>query len=218
MRSQKAVLPGLIQGPLQTGNGQGILGPDIDKAPFSAYGYRGNQHALYKSVGVPLQDTSVHKGPGISFITVAEHILLLSIRPGGKVPLHPCGKAGSSPAPETGLFQFADNGLRVPAFFQYSCQCSVAALPDGIFNIKGVYAAAVSKNDLLFYTVNPPVHKKGVNDPSVPEVLSRDQGKIRRRDSSVVNIIGLNIEYGAVGTGPHASCLINRDIKALLLQ
>ena len=52
----------------------GILGSDIDKSLVGSQGVGPDDHALQNGMGVSFHDGSIHKGPRVSFVPVADHI------------------------------------------------------------------------------------------------------------------------------------------------
>ena len=87
--TQKAVFTGLLNGDLQTVDGDGVLGTDIDIALVRADGIAGNGHGLQHHMGVALQHGAVHKRAGVALIGVAADILHIALALPGKEPLLP---------------------------------------------------------------------------------------------------------------------------------
>ncbi len=84
-------------GPLDSRDGLGILGPDIEDTGLGADDAGRRQHATQDGMGTLLQEPFVGKGPGIALIRVAHHKL-----PGpgglpGRLELEVQGKAGAAP-------------------------------------------------------------------------------------------------------------------------
>ena len=73
--AQQAVFTGLLDGDLQTLDGDGVLGTDIDIALVRADGIAGNGHGLQHRMGVALQHGAVHERAGVALVGVAADIL-----------------------------------------------------------------------------------------------------------------------------------------------
>ena len=77
--AQQSVFPGLLDGDLETVNGDGVLGPDVDVALVGADGVAGDGHSLQHHVGVAFQNGTVHERAGVALVGVAADILLVGL-------------------------------------------------------------------------------------------------------------------------------------------
>src|SRR5450759_1987364 len=65
---------------------------------IGAYAMGADQHALDHGVSVALQEPAVHERPGIAFVGVADHVLLVAVLCGRELPLAPRREAGAAAA------------------------------------------------------------------------------------------------------------------------
>ena len=76
--AQEAVVSGLLDGDLQTLDGDGVLSADVDVAFAGADGIAGNGHGLDDGVRIAFQDGTVHERAGVALVSVAGHVLLVA--------------------------------------------------------------------------------------------------------------------------------------------
>ena len=96
--AQETVLAGLLDGILQTLDGQRVLGPQVDVALLRADGIGADGHALDEAVRVALQDRAVHEGAGVALVGVADDVLDVALGLAGELPLETGGEAGAAAA------------------------------------------------------------------------------------------------------------------------
>jgi len=89
------VLACLVYGDLQTPDGHGVFGPDVDDAAGSIRLRSRLWPCLEQGVRVALNGTAVHEGPWVALVCIADHDFLRVLLPGRELPLSPVGK----PAP-----------------------------------------------------------------------------------------------------------------------
>ena len=58
--AQKSIFPGLLDGDLETMDGQRIFSADIDESVFSSYAVSADGHCLKDAVRVSLENGTVH--------------------------------------------------------------------------------------------------------------------------------------------------------------
>ena len=97
-RPQKPPLMGLLQGPPQALDRQGVFGPHIDEAAFGANGKGGDRQTFQQPMGIALEHAAVHEGARIALIGVAHHIAGSRRLQGNRVPLEAGGVAGTTAA------------------------------------------------------------------------------------------------------------------------
>src|SRR5690554_875762 len=77
-------------------NSKRILSSDIYITLISAYSICSDQHSFQYTVRVTLQDTSIHKSTGISFIRVTDDIFFITLFLTGKFPFQSGREAGTT--------------------------------------------------------------------------------------------------------------------------
>src|SRR5659263_312858 len=87
--AQQPPLLGLVQSDAEILDGAGVLRAAVDVPLVGAHCVGADQHALDHGVSVALQEPAVHERPGVAFVGVADHVLLIAVlcgRGGGGVP------------------------------------------------------------------------------------------------------------------------------------
>ena len=103
----------LLNGHVQTFDGQGIFRPAVNYALIRANGVGGDHHAFHYRMGVALQYAAVHEGTGVAFVGVANDIFLIACGIAHKLPFHAGGETAAAPAAQTGFLNFVDNRLGI---------------------------------------------------------------------------------------------------------
>ena len=98
--AQQAVFLGLGNGGLEVLDGQRVLGPDVDVGLGGADGEAAGDHALQQAMRIGFADGAVHEGAGIALVGIADHVLLITGRVEGHLPLLARGEAAAAPAPQ----------------------------------------------------------------------------------------------------------------------
>ena len=80
---------------------QRVFGPHINIAVRRANRVTRNGHALEHAMRIALQDATVHKGPGVALITVADDMLAVAVNLGNHAPFQTCGIAGAAAPSQT---------------------------------------------------------------------------------------------------------------------
>src|SRR5450756_841241 len=83
---------------LQVKEGAGVLRAAVDVPVVGAHCVGADQHALDHGVSVALQEPAVHERPGVAFVGVADHVLLVAVLCGRELPLAPRREAGAAAA------------------------------------------------------------------------------------------------------------------------
>ncbi len=107
--SQQAILFRLGNSHREPFNGQRIFGPAVNVAFPGPDGISANGHAFDQAVRVAFQQGTVHKGPRVPFIGIADDILEISRGSGGKFPFGAGGKTGASASSQSGTFDLLDH-------------------------------------------------------------------------------------------------------------
>jgi len=93
-------------------DGQGVLVADVDVSLMGPYGVGPDDHPFEHAVGVSLEEASVHVGPGVSLVGVADHVLGLPVGMPAALPFAACGEAPSAAAPQPRSLHLLDDLLR----------------------------------------------------------------------------------------------------------
>ena len=92
----------LLDGNLQTVNGNGIFGTDINVTFIGTDGIAGNGHSLQDCVRVAFQNRTVHESSRVAFVGVTYNVLLVGCILSGEAPLKTCGESSASSSAKTG--------------------------------------------------------------------------------------------------------------------
>ena len=142
---QEPVFLGLGNGDVQAVDRQRIFRPAIDVALMGADRLGGDDHPFQNRVGVRFQDAAVHEGARIPFVGVAENILHVSRRSGGKFPFHARGEPRAAAAAQT-RDQDLLNDLIRRHFGQGLDHAGIAVPGDILIDFLGVNESAVAEN------------------------------------------------------------------------
>jgi len=110
---QETVLLSLGHGSLQTLDGKGILCPAINVPFVGSHGEGAKGHPLDDAVGIALQERTVHERTGVSLVSVADDVFLVSLRRSAEAPLEARGESAAPAAPEAGRLYLVDDLLRL---------------------------------------------------------------------------------------------------------
>ena len=223
--TQQTHFLGLGNGGLETADGQRILGTDVDVSVLSAGGAACDHHALEDAVGVTLHDGAVHKGAGVTLVTVADHVLHGSLLLPCAVPLAACGETAAAAATEAGVGdELAD--VLIGHLKESLFKGGVAVLGDVLFDIFGIGSAAVGKHhtvllliegDILLTGIGNAVQRihKAVNELAAQDGLFHDLVAVLGLNVDVHPAHGLNVDQGTHFT--EAVAAAHLDMEALLL-
>ena len=229
--AQQAVLTGLFDGDLQTVDGDGVLGPDIDVALSAAHGVGGDGHGLQHGEGVALQHGAVHEGAGVTLVGVTGHILDTIGADGvpGELPLQAGGEAGATPAPKAGILDGVDDLLGVHLVFQDVAQGHIAVGADVLVNGLGVDDAAVTQGDTGLVLIELGLTEGGdgvtpvalhveqaLYHTAFDEMLLHDVGNVRRGHPAVTGAVGEDHDDGAGGAEAEAAGFDDLDLLIFL--
>ncbi|MPN11851.1 hypothetical protein SDC9_159159 [bioreactor metagenome] len=101
---------------------------------------------------VAFEHRPVHKGTGVAFVGVAQHIFLIALGPCGKAPLHPCRESGAAAAAQARCLDHIDYLLR-RHFGQYLAQCPVSVKRYVFVDFLGVDQSAVAQHDTFLLLI-----------------------------------------------------------------
>ena len=192
--AEETVLASLLNGELETVNGERIFRADVDVALVGSDGVTGDDHRFENGVGVAFESGAVHVRAGVALVCVTDHVLLALGLSCGKLPLHTGGEACAAAATETGLKNFLNNLLR-RHLEENLLDSLVAVACNVVVDLLRVDDAAVSQNDTILLLIERNVRfrnealglfrivAKALNDAALDEVLVDD----------VLNIVGLDL-------------------------
>ena len=109
MLAQQAERFGLFDSDLQTADGQGIFGANIDVAIFGADGVTRDDHPFDDGMGVAFQHRPVHKRARVPFIRITDYVLGPVRRLASELPLQPRGKASATASAQARLQHLFDD-------------------------------------------------------------------------------------------------------------
>jgi len=204
--AEETVLTGLLDGDLESVDGDWVLGADIDVALVCADGVTGDRHGLEDHVGVALKDAAVHERARVALVGVAADVLYRR-RSGRELPLEAGREAGAAASAEAGLRDDIDDLFR-----RHLCEDAAEGLVtvDGyvLVDVFGVYDAAVAKRDagLLFIEfrlgeVRDDFRRvllgveKTLHDPALDYMLGNYLADIVRGDARVHRALGVHDDY-----------------------
>ena len=154
----------LGDGGFQPGDGQGVLGTDVDVALIAAGGHAGDEHALDDGVGVALHDGPVHERAGVALVAVAHHIFLAGGLFPHALPLAAGGEAAAAPAPQAGVGDLLAD-LLAGHLKQGLLKGGVAVPGDVLVDILRVGGAAVLQHHPVLLFVEGDLVVLGVGHP-----------------------------------------------------
>ena len=139
---------------------------------------------------VPLHDRTVHEGPGIPFVSIADNIFDIRYTFAGEAPFHSCREASASTSPEPGALDFFNDIVR--GFLQYACGQGKIPVPGNVFlYILRIYESAVPQGDPLLLPVE--IHVLGVADalPCLRVDIEQALNPSASDDMLIDNVMGI---------------------------
>ena len=222
--TQQAVLTSLIDSDLQTSHGDGVLGTDVHVTLSSADGVTGDGHSLHQTVGVTLQNGTIHKRTGVALVGVTDNVLLGSLVGGGQRPLTAGGEATAATATQTGIQNGLDNVLG-GHLGQHLTQSGVTVHGDVLVDRLGVDDAAVTQNHAVLSLVEGGVGQGHVavnllsailvdqtlHHATLQQVLGDDLGHVVGLHTAVEGAVGMDDNHGTQCAQTEATGLHNLD-------
>ncbi len=150
--AKQTVLSCLIQSDLESVNSNRILSSYVYITLMSAYSVGSYCHSLDNSVGVTLEDRSVHECAGVALVCVTSNVLYIAGSILCEHPLSAGGEACTAASSDTGIENFL-NYLIGSHGGQCLIQCLITVGSDILLDILGVDNAAVSQSDSLLLSV-----------------------------------------------------------------
>ena len=207
--AQQPVFAGLIDGDFQALDGDGILRAHIDIALAGADGIASDGHGLQHRVRVALQHGAVHESAGVALVGVADHVLLVSLGGGGKLPLLARGEARAAAAAQTGLEHLVDD-LFGGHLGEDLGQGLVAVKGDVLVDVFRVDHAAVAQRQAHLGTVEVDVVQgdmllliglflvdQVLHHAALKQVLGYDLVHIVGTDAAVEGALRIDDDHGA---------------------
>jgi hypothetical protein len=100
---------------------------------------------LPDGVGIAFQEGAVHEGARVSFIGVADNILLITFGISAELPFLAGGETGAATSAQPGLLDLVDDLLRLK--FQGFAETGITAAGDILIDTFGIDDAAVPEGD-----------------------------------------------------------------------
>ena len=144
--AQQAVLARLSDCNLQTVNGNGIFGTNVNITLMCAYRVCGNSHRFQNGVRIAFQNRAVHKRARISFVGVTSNVLNVAGSILGKLPFSSGGEACTATTAKTGLADNVDNFLR-SHFRKYLNERLISVVSNVFVDVFRIDYAAVAQSD-----------------------------------------------------------------------
>ena len=192
--AQETEVASLLNGDLETLNGERIFCADVNVALRSADREAGDRHGLEDGVGIALERGAVHVGAGVALVGVTDHVLLALGLLHGELPLHTGGESRAAAAAETRLEHLIDD-LLGRHLEENLLERLVTVAGDVILDLLGIDNAAVSQNDAVLLLIERNVGvgyellgligivAEARNDAALDEVLGDD----------LLNVLGLDL-------------------------
>ena len=207
--AQQAIFTGLIDGDFQALDGDGILRAHIDIALAGADGIAADGHGFQHGMRVALQHGTVHKGARVALVGVTDHVFLIRLGGGGKLPLLARGETRAAAAAQAGLEHLADD-LFGGHFGEHLGQRSVAVKGDVFIDVFGIDHAAVAQRKAHLGTVKVDVVQRDMlllislflvdqmlHDAALEQVLGNDFIHIIGTDAAVEGAFRVDDHHGA---------------------
>ena len=203
--AQKSEVAGLLDGDLETLNGERIFRADVDVALRSADREARDGHGFEDGVGIAFQSGAVHVSAGVALVGITDHVLLALGLLLGELPLHAGGEARAAAAAETRLEHFFDD-LLGRHLEENLLESLVAVAGDVILDLLGIDDAAVSQNDAVLLLVERNVGvgdellgligivAEARNDAALDEVLGDDFLDVLGLDLNVERALRKNLD------------------------
>ena len=209
--AQEAVVSGLLDGDVQTLDGDGVLSADIDVAFAGTDGIAGNGHGFDDGMGIAFEDGTVHESTRVAFVSIAGHILLVADRVVGELPLQAGGESAAAAAAQTGLEDFINDFLTGHGG-QRLFQSTVAVHGQVFINVLRIDHAAVAQGNTVLMLVEVDVFQSlvgillmsgmvGVHEmlnlAALEQVLADDLVHIFRLDAAVEGAVRVHDNHRA---------------------
>ena len=133
-------------GDLQTGNGQRILGTDVDVGFLSADGVCGQRHPFEETVRVAFDDRAVHERARVAFVGVADQVAVRLFVGAGKHPFAPGGEPAAAASAQAAVENLFTDVVGRDFVFEGLFQSAVTAAGDILFETAGVHQTAVRQH------------------------------------------------------------------------
>ena len=190
-------------------DGEGIFRADIDETLVRADAIAADGHGLEDGVRVALQQGTVHESARITFVRVADDVLLLAgtaLR--GDLPLQAGGEARAATAAEAGLLDLGDH-LLGGHLGEALAQGGIAVTRNGFLDVLGIDETAVAQGDAELLLVE--LHVLGVGHAllgvrrhieqaldlaALDDVFLDDFLRIGRLDPGVEGVVGDDLHDG----------------------
>jgi len=196
-------------------DGQRILRTDIDISLVRADGVASDRHSFEYRVGVAFERGTIHVGAGVTFVSIADHVLLACGLHGGELPLLACGEACATASAEARLQDFSSHLVRF--HFKERLFKGLVAVAGYIFvNLIRVDHPAVAQHDTeLFLVEMHPVDRdicfahcciieKALNDTALDDMLFDNGFRIFRFDIHIECVLRQNLDNRTLFTETHA--------------
>ena len=195
-------------------------------------GVAADKHAFNHAVGVAFKDGTVHECARVTFVGVADDVLLVAFLSVGSFPLHAGREASAATATEAGTLHLFDDGHPVPLLQDFG-QGQVSILGDVAVDAVDVNEATVAQGDpdLIpeeghIVDVGHPLLLNAVIEGVLGDRLSPDEVLLHHvfdpfgGHFGVVGLIGQDVNHRTHCAGAHAAALNHCDFigQAGLLQ
>ena len=207
--AQDASFVHLLNRITQTVNGNGVLSTDIEITFGSANGVTGDHHTFNNGIGIAFQNGAIHKCAGVTFVTVADHILLVSSIGCSKRPLPAGGETCAATATQASSQNLVDNFLRLHGkSFLQTLECTVTHCFIDVFGVDDT--AAMERNTLLLLVevdvlllgnllTGVGLHiQQALDDLTAHNILLKDFVYIVQGNQTIQSIFGENLHEGTL--------------------
>ena len=225
--TEQPVFARLLNGNLQTGNGDRILRTDIDIALGRADGIAGDRHGFNDGVRIALKNGAIHERTGVALVGVTDDILLRRLVRRGQRPLSAGREAAAASAAQTGVGDHLDDVLG-RHFGQHLAQSGIAVHGDVFVDVFGVNNTAVAQNDAVLCLIERGVVEgnvalngfrgagvvidKALDDSAFQEMLGHDLRDIVCRHAAVERAVGMDDDNRAERAQTEAAGLHDLDL------
>ena len=220
--AKKADLVGLLDGEAQTADGRRILGTDVEVTVLRTDGVAGNGHTLDNGKGVTLEDRTVHKGAGVTLVTVTNNVLVVVLLSVSELPLATGGEATAAAAAKTRIQDLLDDVGTVHR--EGTGKTGVSAVAEGLVDRLGVDGAAAVQGDSLLLLVEVDVlltgdgltglgldEEQALNDLAADKILLDDLLDVLESYETVESVLGVDLNERTLRAVAEAADLVDRN-------
>ena len=229
--AQKTDLLGLPDCDPQSLDCDGILGSDIEITVLCTDRVTGDDHSLDDRKGISLEDRAVHECARVTFVTVADDVLLIARRVECELPLASGRESAAAPSSETAGQDLVHDILL--AHGKCLLQTLETTHSEALVDVLGIDDSASVECDTALLLVEVDLIllddlllgcridvEQALHDLAVPDILLDDLLDILDLDESVECVFRVDLDEGSLRAETETSYQVDRGLvlESLRLQ